>query len=133
VTAAGKNVSPTALEDRLRAHRLISQCMVVGDKQPFIAALITLDAEALPAWCAEQGKPADISTGDLIDDESLRAEVQRAVDDANKTVSRAETIRKFRILPIDFTEAGGQLTPSLKIKRAVIAKEFAAEIDSLYS
>ncbi|MDQ4033076.1 MAG: long-chain fatty acid--CoA ligase [Actinomycetota bacterium] len=133
VTAAGKNVSPTALEDRLRAHRLISQCMVVGDKQPFIAALITLDAEALPAWCAEQGKPAGISTGDLIDDESLRAEVQRAVDDANKTVSRAETIRKFRILPIDFTEAGGQLTPSLKIKRAVIAKEFAAEIDSLYS
>jgi long-chain acyl-CoA synthetase len=107
--------------------------MVVGDKQPFIAALITLDAEALPAWCAEQGKPAGISTGDLIDDESLRAEVQRAVDDANKTVSRAETIRKFRILPIDFTEAGGQLTPSLKIKRAVIAKEFAAEIDSLYS
>ncbi|HEX2290013.1 MAG TPA: long-chain fatty acid--CoA ligase, partial [Pseudonocardiaceae bacterium] len=79
------------------------------------------------------GKPADISAADLIDDESLRAEVQGAVDDANKTVSRAETIRKFRILPIDFTEAGGQLTPSLKIKRAVIAKEFAAEIDSLYS
>ncbi|HEX8760483.1 MAG TPA: long-chain fatty acid--CoA ligase [Pseudonocardiaceae bacterium] len=133
VTAAGKNVSPTALEDRIRAHRLISQCMVVGDKQPFIAALITLDAEALPAWCADQGKPAGISTADLIEDESLCAEVQRAVDDANKTVSRAETIRKFRILPIDFTEAGGQLTPSLKIKRAVIAKEFAAEIEALYA
>jgi long-chain acyl-CoA synthetase len=133
VTAAGKNVSPTALEDRIRAHRLISQCMVVGDKQPFIAALITLDTDALPAWCADHGKPAGISAADLIDDESLRAEVQDAVDDANKTVSRAETIRKFRILPVDFTEAGGQLTPSLKIKRAVVAKEFAAEIDSLYS
>jgi long-chain acyl-CoA synthetase len=106
---------------------------VVGDKQPFIAALITLDAEALPAWRADHGKPADISAADLIDDESLRAEVQGAVDDANKTVSRAETIRKFRILPIDFTEAGGQLTPSLKIKRAVVAKEFAAEIEALYA
>jgi long-chain acyl-CoA synthetase len=133
VTAAGKNVSPAVLEDRIRAHRLISQCMVVGDKQPFIAALITLDAEVLPAWCADHGKPAGISVADLIDDESLRAEVQDAVDDANKTVSRAETIRKFHILPVDFTEAGGQLTPSLKLKRAVVAKEFAAEIDSLYS
>ncbi|MGH3984960.1 MAG: AMP-dependent synthetase/ligase [Pseudonocardiaceae bacterium] len=133
VTAAGKNVSPTALEDRIRAHRLISQCMVVGDKQPFIAALITLDAEALPAWCADHGKPAGISAADLVEDESLRVEVQDAVDDANKTVSRAETIRKFRILPIDFTEVGGQLTPSLKIKRAVVAKEFAAEIEALYA
>ena len=133
VTAAGKNVSPAALEDRIRAHRLISQCMVVGDKQPFIAALITLDAEALPAWCTDHGKPAGTSAADLAEDESLRAEVQDAVDDANTTVSRAETIRKFHILPVDFTEAGGQLTPSLKLKRAVVAKEFAAEIDSLYS
>ncbi|MFY9808194.1 MAG: AMP-dependent synthetase/ligase [Pseudonocardiaceae bacterium] len=133
ITAAGKNVSPAALEDRIRAHRLISQCMVVGDKKPFIAALITLDAEALPAWSAEHGKRADSSAAQLIGDESLRAEVQRAVDDANKTVSRAETIRKFRILPVDFTEGGGQLTPSLKVKRAVVAEEFAAEIESLYS
>jgi long-chain acyl-CoA synthetase len=132
VTAAGKNVCPAALEDRIRAHRLISQCMVVGDNHPFIAALITLDAEALPSWSAEHGKPAG-NAADLIDDADLRAEVQRAVDDANKTVSKAETIRKFRILPVDFTEAGGQLTPTLKLKRAVVAKEFAAEIDALYS
>ncbi|HWR47699.1 MAG TPA: long-chain fatty acid--CoA ligase, partial [Pseudonocardiaceae bacterium] len=133
VTAAGKNVSPAALEDRIRAHRLISQCMVVGDKQPFVAALITLDAEALPAWSAEHGKPAGNSAADLIKDEDLRAEVQGAVDDANKTVSKAETIRKFRILPIDLTEEGGQLTPTLKLKRAVVAKEFAAEIEALYA
>ncbi|MGH3671021.1 MAG: long-chain fatty acid--CoA ligase, partial [Pseudonocardiaceae bacterium] len=133
VTAGGKNVSPAALEDRILAHRLISQCMVVGDKQPFIAALITLDAEALPAWIAERGKPAGHSAADLVDDEDLCAEVQHAVDEANKAVSKAETIRKFRILPVDFTEDGGQLTPSLKVKRAVVAKEFAAEIDALYS
>jgi long-chain acyl-CoA synthetase len=133
VTAAGKNVSPTALEDRIRAHRLISQCMVVGDKRPFVAALITLDAEAIPAWSAAHGKPAGVSAADLIDDEDLRAEVQGAVDDANKIVSRAEAIRKFRILPVDFTEDGGQLTPSLKLKRAIVAKDFATDIDAIYS
>jgi long-chain acyl-CoA synthetase len=133
VTAAGKNVSPAALEDRIRAHRLISQCMVLGDKQRFITALITLDAETLPAWCVEHHKQPGSSVADLVDDPDLRAEVQRAVDDANKTVSRAEAIRKFRILPDDFTEAGGQLTPSLKVKRAVVAKEFAAEIEALYA
>ena len=133
VTAAGKNVCPAALEDRIRAHRLISQCMVVGDEQPFIAALITLDAEALTAWSAERGKPAGTSAADLIDDEDLRAEVQRAVDDANQAVSRAERIRKFRILSGDFTEQGGQLTPTLKLKRAVVSKEFAAEIEALYA
>jgi long-chain acyl-CoA synthetase len=133
VTATGKNVSPAALEDRIRAHRLISQCMLLGDKQRFIAALITLDAESLPAWRDEHSKSAGSSVTDLIDDPDLRAEVQRAIDDANKTVSRAEAIRKFRILPGDFTEAGGQLTPSLKVKRAVVAKEFAAEIEALYA
>ncbi|MGH3770185.1 MAG: AMP-dependent synthetase/ligase [Pseudonocardiaceae bacterium] len=133
VTAAGKNVSPAALEDQIRAHRLISQCMVVGDKQPFVAALITLDAEALPAWSAEHGKPTGNRVADLIDDKDLRAEVQRAVDDANKTVSKAETIRKFRILLADLTEEGGQLTPTLKLKRAVVAKEFAADIEALYA
>jgi long-chain acyl-CoA synthetase len=133
VTAGGKNVSPAALEDRIRAHRLISQCMVVGDQQPFVAALITIDAEALPAWRAEHGKPAGDSAADLLDDVDLRAEVQRAVNEANQTVSRAEAIRKFRILPVDFTEQGGQLTPSLKIKRAVVVKEFAADIEALYA
>ena len=133
VTASGKNVSPAALEDRIRAHRLISQCMVVGDRQPFIAALITLDAEALPAWIAEHGKPAGHSAADLVDDEDLCTEIQHAVDEANEAVSKAEMIRKFRILPGDFTEDGGQLTPSLKVKRAVVAKEFAVEIGALYS
>jgi long-chain acyl-CoA synthetase len=133
VTAGGKNVSPAALEDRIRAHRLVSQCMVVGDQQPFVAALITIDAEVLPAWRAEHSKPAGDSAADLVDDVDLRAEVQRAVDEANKAVSKAEAIRKFRILPIDFTEQGGQLTPSLKIKRAVVVKEFAAEIEALYA
>ncbi|MGH3871178.1 MAG: AMP-dependent synthetase/ligase [Pseudonocardiaceae bacterium] len=133
VTAGGKNVSPTGLEDRIRAHRLISQCMVVGDKQPFVAALITVDADTLAVWGAEHGKSAGVSAADLIDDADLRAEVQGAIDDANKTVSKAETIRKFRILPVDFTEDGGQLTPTLKLKRAVVAQEFAADIDALYS
>jgi long-chain acyl-CoA synthetase len=133
VTAGGKNVCPAVLEDRIRAHRLVSQCMVVGDQQPFVAALITIDTEVLPAWRAEHNKPAGDSVTDLIDDADLRAEVQRAVDEANRTVSKAEAVRKFRILPVDFTEQGGQLTPSLKIKRAVVAKEFAAEIEALYA
>ena len=133
VTAGGKNVSPAGLEDRIRAHRLISQCMVVGDKQPFIAALITLDAEAVLAWSVEHGKPAGIRAADLTDDADLRAEVQVAVDEANKTVSKAESIRKFRILPVDFTEDSGQLTPTLKLKRTVVAKDFATEIEALYS
>ncbi|MGH3911962.1 MAG: AMP-dependent synthetase/ligase, partial [Pseudonocardiaceae bacterium] len=133
VTAAGKNVAPAVLEDRLRAHRLISQCMVMGDRQPYIAALVTLDAEALPAWGAEHGKPASATAADLVDDEDLLVEVQRAVDEANKAVSKAEAIRKFQVLPVDFTESGGQLTPTLKLKRAVIAKDFATDIDALYS
>ncbi len=132
VTAGGKNVSPAALEDRIRAHRLVSQCMVVGEAQPFVAALITIDAEALPAWCAEHRKPTN-ALADLLDDADLNAELQRAVDDANRTVSQAEAVRKFRVLPVDFTEQGGQLTPSLKIKRAVALKEFAAEIEALYA
>lgn len=133
VTAGGKNVCPATLEDRIRAHRLVSQCMVVGDAQPFIAALITIDAEALPTWRAEHSKPPGNSAADLVDDEDLRAEVQRAVDDANQAVSKAEAIRKFRILPVDFTEDNGKLTPSLKIKRSLVIKEFAAEIEALYA
>jgi long-chain acyl-CoA synthetase len=133
VTAAGKNVAPAVLEDRIRAHRLISQCMVVGDRQPFIAALITLDAEALPAWNTEHGKAKDSTPADLVDDPDLLAEIQSAVDEANKAVSRAEAIRRFRILPVDFTEDDGQLTPTLKLKRTVVAKDFAADIDAIYN
>jgi long-chain acyl-CoA synthetase len=133
VTAGGKNVAPAVLEDRLRAHPLISQTMVVGDGRPFVACLITLDPDALDFWKQQHGKPADISPADLADDPEMIAEIQAAVDEANKAVSRAESIRKFRILSTDFTEASGHLTPSLKVKRSVVNKDFAAEIDALYS
>ena len=132
VTAGGKNVAPAVLEDRIRAHPLVSQCMVVGDRQPFVAALVTIDAEALPAWLTSHGKPADAQPADLRDDEDLRREVQTAVDDANGVVSKAESIRVFRILPEDFTEANGMLTPSMKVKRTMVAKEYADEIATIY-
>ncbi|QJY49567.1 AMP-dependent synthetase/ligase [Pseudonocardia broussonetiae] len=133
VTAGGKNVAPAVLEDRLRAHPLISQCMVVGDAQPFIGALVTIDSEALPGWRERHGKPAGDSAADLVDDADLLAEVNAAVDEANKAVSRAEQIRKFRILPVDFTEAGGEMTPTMKVKRQVVAKTFADDIAAIYS
>ena len=133
VTANGKNVAPTVLEDRVRAHWLISQCLVVGDKQPFIAALITIDPEAFPGWRSKAGKPEDATVGDLAEDAQLRAVIQSAIDEANKAVSKAEAIRKFTILPEDWTEATGQLTPSLKLKRNVVMDECAAEIADLYS
>jgi long-chain acyl-CoA synthetase len=133
VTAGGKNVAPAVLEDRLRAHPLVSQCMVVGDAQPFIAALVTIDTDALPGWCERNGKPAGSTAADLVDDAELRAEITAAVEEANKAVSRAEQIREFRILPVDFTEAGGEMTPTLKVKRAVVAKQYAADIAAIYS
>ena len=133
VTAGGKNVAPAALEDRLRSHALISQCMVVGDGKPFVAALITLDPEALGPWKERHGKPADATVAALRDDPDLVADVQAAVDDANQAVSRAESIRKFRILDVDFTQEAGQLTVKLGIRRSVLLKDFAADIDALYS
>ena len=133
VTAGGKNVAPAALEDRLRSHALISQCMVVGDGKPFVAALITLDPEALGPWKERHGKPADATVAALRDDPDLVADVQAAVDDANQAVSRAESIRKFRILDVDFTQEAGQLTLKLGIRRSVLLKDFAADIDALYS
>jgi long-chain acyl-CoA synthetase len=133
VTAGGKNVAPAVLEDRVRAHWLVSQCLVVGDQKPFIAALVTVDPEAFPTWLEKNGKPADTELSDLVDDDDLRAEIQTAIDDANKAVSKAESIRKFVILGEDWTEAGGQLTPSLKLKRNVVVKEASTEIDGLYS
>ncbi len=133
VTAGGKNVAPAVLEDRVRAHWLISQCLVVGDQQPFIAALITLDPEALPTWAQQNGKPAGTPLAELLDDPQLRAEVQHAIDEANKAVSKAEAIKKFTILPEDWTESTGQLTPSLKLKRNVVMTECAGEIAELYA
>jgi len=132
VTAGGKNVAPAVLEDRLRAHPLVSQCMVVGDNQPFIAALVTVDPDALKLWVANNKKDG-ASIADLVNDPDLIAVIQTAVDDANKAVSKAESIRKFTLLPTDFTIAGGHLTAKLSVKRHVVAKEFAKEIEALFT
>jgi long-chain acyl-CoA synthetase len=132
VTAGGKNVAPAVLEDRLRAHPLISQCMVVGDQRPYIGCLVTIDSDAFPAWKQAHGKPSGATVADLREDPDLRAEVQAAVDEANQAVSKAEAIRKFRILPKDFTEEGGELTPTLKLKRTVVLKEYADEMAAIY-
>ena len=131
VTAGGKNVAPSVLEDRVRAHPLVSQCLVVGDGRPFIAALVTVDPEAFPGWASAHGKSGGIA--DHVDDPELRAEIQRAVDDANASVSRAESIRRFTILPQDWTEEAGQLTPSLKLKRRVVVRQHRDEISALFS
>ena len=132
VTAAGKNVAPAVLEDRLRAGPLISQVMVIGDAQPFISALITLDEEALPAW-AEANSKESATVADLADDPDLVAAVQADVDEANKAVSRAESIRTFRILPEDLTIEGGELTPTLKVKRQIVAKKYEGVISEIYT
>lgn len=132
VTAGGKNVAPAILEDRLRAHPLISQAMAVGDAKPFIGALITIDPEAFTGWKERNGKTAGASVGDLAEDPDLVAEIDLAVKEANQAVSKAEAIRKFRILPVDFTEDTGELTPTLKVKRKVVAEKFGADIDALY-
>jgi long-chain acyl-CoA synthetase len=132
VTAGGKNVAPAIMEDKLRAHPLISQAMAVGDAKPFVAALITIDPEAFPGWKQRNGKDANATVGDLSTDPDLMAEVELAVKEANQAVSKAEAIRKFRILPVDFTEDTGELTPTLKVKRKVVAQKFASDIEALY-
>jgi long-chain acyl-CoA synthetase len=132
VTAGGKNVAPAVLEDRVRAHPLVSQCLVVGDNKPFIAALVTLDADAMKGWAAAN-KKSGTSIADLAKDPALIAVIQTAIDDANKAVSRAESIRKFTILPVDFTIADGQLTAKLSVKRHVVAGQFAKEINELFA
>lgn len=131
VTAGGKNVAPAVLEDRLRGHPIVSQVVVVGDARPFIGALVTLDAELLPGWLSAHGlspmEPAAAATNPVV-----LAALDRAVTRANEAVSRAESIRKIHVLPTDFSEANGYLTPSLKVKRARVLKDFAAQIDALY-
>ncbi|MER5275938.1 AMP-dependent synthetase/ligase [Streptomyces sp. NPDC002809] len=131
ITSGGKNVTPAPLEDWLRAHPLVSQCMVVGDNRSFITALITLEPDGLSHW-RQMKKKQDVPIRELIHDEELRSALQRAVDEANRLVSRAESIRKFTVLPVDFTEERGHLTPSLKLKRDAIARDFEAEIEELY-
>ena len=124
-------------EDNLKDHlasleqALISQAMVVGDNQPFIATLITIDPEEFPRWAQEHGKSGTVA--DNVEDPDLKAAIQEAVDEANKAVSKAESIRTFRILPTDFTIEGGELTPTLKVKRRVVADHFGSAIESIYT
>jgi len=131
VTSGGKNVAPAVLEDRARAHPLVSQCMVVGDNKPFIAALVTIDPDAIKGWIVANKKEG-ATIANLTKDPDLLSVIQTAIDEANKAVSRAESIRKFTILPTDFTIPGGQLTAKLSMKRHVIAQEFAGEIEALF-
>lgn len=133
VTAGGKNVAPAVLEDRIRAHWLVSNCLVVGEAKPYIAAIITIDADAFPAWLAAHHKPAGGNVADYINDPDLLLEIQSAVDDANSAVSHAEAIKKFVILDHDWTEADGHITPSLKLKRSVVMRNYQEAIDQLYS
>ncbi|WP_255950979.1 AMP-dependent synthetase/ligase [Streptomyces odontomachi] len=132
ITAGGKNVAPAVIEDRIRAHALVAECMVVGDGRPFVGALITLDEEFLAHWLKEHGRPPGTPVAALRDDPVLLATVQEAVDEGNAAVSRAESVRQFRVLASQFTEEAGHLTPSLKLKRNVVAKEYADEIEALY-
>jgi long-chain acyl-CoA synthetase len=133
VTAGGKNVAPAVLEDSLRAHPLISQALAFGDAQPFIGALSTIDPDAFEGWKQRNSKDAAATVGDLATDPDLLAEIELAIKDANSHVSAAEAIRKFRILPVDFTEDTGELTPTLKVKRKVVVEKFADEIAAIYT
>jgi long-chain acyl-CoA synthetase len=131
ITAGGKSVAPAPLENWLRSHPLISQVMVLGDNRPYVCALITLDPDGIAHWRRMNGRhpvPAEL----LTDDEDLHAVLQRAVDEANKTLSRPESIRRFVVLPTDFTEEAGHLTPSMKLRREAILRDFAREVEGLY-
>jgi len=132
VTAGGKNVAPAVLEDRLRAHPLVSQCIVVGDQKPFIGALVTLDEEMLPAWARSNGHDG-MTMDQARTDPAVAAALDQAVVDANTAVSTAESIRKYAVLPGDLTEENGYLTPSLKLKRNLVMRDFADDVESLYS
>jgi long-chain acyl-CoA synthetase len=132
VTAGGKNVAPAPLEHRIQSHPLVGQVMLVGDRRPFIGALVTIDPDTFPAWRTAHGKPADATVGGLANDPDLVAEIQGAVDAANSSVSQAEAIKKFVILPNDFTVETGELTPSLKVRRGVVAATYAKAIEEIY-
>ena len=132
VTSGGKSVSPVVLEDRIRTHPLVAHCALIGDDRPFISALITLDPEALDHWLRVRGRPP-LSPIEAATDQEIHAELQRAVLTANTVVSRAESVRAFRILPIEFTEQAGLLTPSLKLRRRAISRACATDIEALYA
>ena len=132
VTASGKNVAPTSLEDPIRSHPAISQVVVVGDKQPFIAALITLDADVLPQWLATHDLDPAMTVAQAAQNPTVREHIQMAVDRANKNVSRAESIREIRILNGDFTQENDMLTPSMKVKRNVVEENNKELLASLF-
>jgi long-chain acyl-CoA synthetase len=132
VTAGGKNVSPAQLEDQLRSHPLVSQCVVIGDQKPFVAAILTLDAEMLGTWLKNNGLP-EMTVAEAAEDERIHAELQKVVDSANQSVSKAESIRAFEVIDSDFTEENGYLTPSLKLKRNIVVKDLAHVIERIYS
>lgn len=132
VTSGGKNVSPAVLEDRLRSRPPVGQCLVVGDNRPFVAALITLEPDAITHWLSVRKMPADTPLSELVRDPRLRADVQKAVDYANEAVSRAESIRAFRLVEGEFTEDNGMLTPSLKVKRHAVLSAYAQDIEAIY-
>ncbi|WUJ68760.1 AMP-dependent synthetase/ligase [Kribbella soli] len=131
VTAGGKNVAPSMLEDQIRLHPLISQCMVVGDGKPFIAALITIDPETIVPWATERGKPTD--PAELTQDPDLIAEFQKAIDEANTSVSHAEAIKKFSILPIDWTQESGELSLKLSLRRHIVMEKYGTDVEALYA
>jgi long-chain acyl-CoA synthetase len=133
VTASGKNVVPALLEDTIRANAIVSQCVVLGDQRPFISALITLDEEALPGWLERHQLPAGTTTAEAAEHPVVLAAIQDLIDEANKTVSQAEAIKVFRIVPTDFTETSGHLTPSLKIKRAQVLTDYADIVEGIYA
>lgn len=131
VTAGGKNVAPAVLEERLKEHRLVSQAMVVGDRRPFVGCLVTLEPDELAAFTAERGLSGAIA--ELAESDAVQAEVAKAVGHANAAVSRAESIRQWRVLDRDFTLEHGEITPTLKVRREIISEHFADEIESLYA
>jgi long-chain acyl-CoA synthetase len=133
VTASGKNVVPALLEDTIRANAIVSQCVVLGDQRPFISALITLDEEALPGWLERHQLPAGTPVAEAADHPVVLAAIQDLIDEANKTVSQAEAIKVFRIVPTDFTETSGHLTPSLKIKRAQVLTDYSDVVEGIYA
>ncbi|WP_327676398.1 AMP-dependent synthetase/ligase [Kitasatospora sp. NBC_00458] len=132
VTAGGKNVAPAVIEDRIRAHALVGEVMVVGDRKPFVACLLTVDEDFFPRWKELNGKPATATVAELREDPDLLAALQSAVDDGNAAVSHAEAVKKFRLLDTVLSEESGHLTPSLKLKRNVVLKDFAADVEAIY-
>jgi len=132
VTAGGKNVAPAPIEDLLRAHPIVGQVVVIGDKQPFIAALISLDPDMVPVWAKNNGITEELSLAQAAKHPKILAELQSAVDEVNKKFSKAEQVKKFEVLSVELTEASGHLTPSLKIKRSAVMQDFAAEVSRIY-